>query len=74
MITTLTTYRDALDLIRRQTECYVEAPTAEQEERAARALVRHLGGFGFHPLEVTEELWDTFDLDAALFGADWEDQ
>lgn len=63
MRTTITTIVDARRIVADWTENYLEQPTAEQAEAAARALVDHVGGYGN---ELTPELSDSFDLDKYL--------
>jgi len=59
----ITTITDAERIIHDWTERYPEQPTDEQVHRAARSLVAHVGGYGHN---LTEELAESFDLDAAL--------
>lgn len=63
---TINTINDARDLISDWTERYDAQPTSAQIDRAARALVAHIGGYGnVAGGESTED----FDLDAALYDA-----
>lgn len=70
MTRTLTTIRDAEQLVRDWTERYDEQPTDEQVHRAARALVQFLGGYGADAEaedETGSRVTEGFDLDAALY-------
>lgn len=58
---TITTIRDARHLIGNWTERWTQQLTDEETDRAARDLVKHIGGYGH---AVTEENAATFDLDS----------
>jgi hypothetical protein len=62
---TITTIRDAERVISDWTYQYLEQPTEKAFYRAARRLVGYVGGYG-HIL--TDELAESFDVDAALDG------
>lgn len=61
----ITTMTDAERIIRDMTERYLEEPTDAEVHHAGRRLVGWIGGYG---RMLTQELADSFDLDAALKG------
>ncbi len=60
---TITTITDAIRIISSWVERYDVQPSDDQIKSAAAALVEHIGGYGE---DLTSELAETFDLDAAL--------
>lgn len=61
----ITTIADAIRLVSDWTTGYLERPTEAEIERAARALVAHVGGYGN---TYDDDDGSPFDLDAALAG------
>lgn len=62
----ITTITDAVQIVNEWTEGWESAPTDNQIHQVARRLVTHVGGYG---ADLTEELAESFDLDATIQAA-----